>query len=257
VINPLWHGVASQPGQSQPPGAPPVIMVMRIDAPTSMGAKQIITSSLKAEREGLNGVIVLDSRGIPATGPQGNPGGYGFYDESIRRLARLLSERTKLPLVADDKPEVLPAGSAKSVALYCGWYSLRNYVPACDFLPGAVGFHVASLEMVSLRGQAEKGWVKGLLDDGVASTLGAVAEPYLHSFPPADEFFPLLMTGKLTLAEVYWKTAPTASWMMVMIGDPLYRPYQKNPPLEAVDLPEQLRPVLSDAVKPHAKASGP
>ena len=48
--------------------------------------------------------------------------------------------------------------------------------------------------------------MRGLLIDGVVGTLGPVAEPYLQSFPTADEFFPLLLTGKLTLAEVYWRT---------------------------------------------------
>ena len=118
---------------------------------------------------------------------------------------------------------------------------MRNYVPAFQFAQGAVGFHVASSELVSLRGENERGWVRGLLNDGVSATLGPVAEPYLQSFPPADEFFPLLLTGKLTLAEVYWKTTPMTSWMNTCIGDPLYTPYKVNPPLKVEDLPNPLQ----------------
>jgi hypothetical protein len=70
------------------------------------------------------------------------------------------------------------------------------------------------------------------LNDGIASTLGAVAEPYLSSMPSPDEFFPLLLTGKLTLAEVYWKTTPMTSWMVSFIGDPLYVPFKVNPQLK-------------------------
>jgi hypothetical protein len=44
----------------------------------------------------------------------------------------------------------------------------------------------------------------------------------------------------LCLAEVYWRTTPTASWMMCAIGDPLYTPYKKNPALAVEDLPDHL-----------------
>src|SRR5262249_57076202 len=111
----------------------------------------------------------------------------------------------------------------------------------------AVGFHVASFELISLHDRNEKGWVRGLLNDGVAATLGPVAEPYLQSFPPADEFFPLLLTGKLTLSEVYWRTTPMVSWMQTCIGDPLYTPFKNNPALKPHDLPKPLRVVFEKA----------
>jgi uncharacterized protein (TIGR03790 family) len=150
-------------------------------------------------------------------------------------------------VVLDENPEVLPANSAEDVAIYCGWYSVRHYVPCCRFNPGAVGFHIASFEMSELHNPRETGWCRGLLKDGVVGTVGPVNEPYLHAFPAADEFFPLLMTGKLTLAEVYWKTTPLTSWKMAAIGDPLYRPYAKNPALKPEDLPEGLRKAVEKA----------
>jgi hypothetical protein len=107
-----------------------------------------------------------------------------------------------------------------------------------------VGFHVASFEMVSLRSDHERGWVKGLLSDGVVATIGPVAEPYLVAFPRADDFFPLLMTGKLTLAEVYWKTNPLTSWMMCCVGDPLYNPFKTNPAVKVADLPARLQGIF-------------
>jgi len=55
------------------------------------------------------------------------------------------------------------------------------------------------------------------------------------------------MTGKLTLAEVYWKTTPLTSWMTTCIGDPLYTPYKVNPPLAADDVSPGLRSALSGA----------
>jgi hypothetical protein len=114
-------------------------------------------------------------------------------------------------------------------------------------VPGAVGFHVASFEMVSLRDPGNNGWVRGLLNDGIAATLGPVSEPYLQAFPSPDEFFPLLLTGKLTLAEVYWKTEPMSSWRMCLVGDPLYTPFKVHPAMKVQDLPERLQPIFNNS----------
>lgn len=233
--NPLqWRGML------QRPRAPfPTLMVMRLDGPSEQSVRNLISGSIEVESQGLTGQIVLDSRGRPASDP------YGKYDQTLRNLHDLLSEKTTLKITFDDKESLIPAHSIKDpIAIYCGWYSLRNYYPPGNFARGAVGFHVASFELITLRGRGERGWVRGLLSDGICGTLGPVAEPYLQSFPPADEFFPLLMTGKLTLAEVYWRTTPMASWMQTCIGDPLYNPYKRNPPLKVEDLPATLRGLL-------------
>ena len=223
---------------------PPVLMVSRLDGPQEGTATQIILASLKAEREGLKGRMVIDSMG--GAGPDGKvdkEGGYRAFDDRLMNLAKLVAEQSKMPLTIDRKHPVLPPNSVKDVAVYCGWYSVRNYVPACQFNLGAVGYHIASFEMVSLRTDNEKGWVAGMLNDGIAATCGAVAEPYLSAMPLPDEFFPLLLTGKLTLAEVYWKTVPMTSWMMTLIGDPLYTPFKTDPQLKQ----ESLSPLLQRA----------
>ncbi len=228
---------------------PRTLMVMRLDAPQSGQVREIILSSLKAEKQGLIGKLVLDSRAIM---PKGRPdgGSYAWYDQTLRNLAELIRTRTKLQLLHEDSPELLTEGAADDVALYCGWYSHRQYKACCRLNMGAVGYHVASSELVSLRREGERGWVRGLINDGIAASLGPVAEPYLFAFPPADEFFPLLLTGELTLAEVYWKTTPVTSWMISMIGDPLYRPYKVKPVLKPEDLP----PALINALKPETSA---
>jgi hypothetical protein len=98
--------------------------------------------------------------------------------------------------------------------------------------------------MTSLHNPADRGWCPGLLNDGVAATLGPVSEPYLHAFPRPDDFFPLLLTGRFTLAEAYWHTNPVVSWKMCIVGDPLYKPYRTNPPLRVQDLPERILTTL-------------
>jgi uncharacterized protein (TIGR03790 family) len=132
-------------------------------------------------------------------------------------------------VVLDLRPGLFLRGSCPQAALYCGWYSLRKYVPSCTWQRGAVAYHVASGEATTLRKPGSQVWCKRMLEEGVAATLGPVAEPYLTAFPLPDDFFPLLMTGKLSLLEVYFRTIPHLSWQMVLIGDPLYKPFQHNP----------------------------
>ena len=137
---------------------------------------------------------------------------------------------------------------------YCGWYSVRNYVPGLTFNPGAIGYHIGSYELVSLRSAEEKGWVRGMLNDGISSTLGPVDEPYLLAFPDPMDFFPVLMTGKYSLAEAYWLTLPVVSWKMSVIGDPLYEPFKAKPPLKSEDLPPKLRDFVAPATAEPAGA---
>jgi uncharacterized protein (TIGR03790 family) len=234
--NPMFH--RAKPGAAK---LPMPIMISRIDGPTPEIARRIIDHSISVEQTGLQGGVVLDARGIDDRNGQD---GYGIYDLSIRNLAKVFADARIEDILFDVRPELLMNDSRQNTAIYCGWYQVRNYAPTCRFVPGAVAFHVASLEMISLRPDAEKGWCRGQLLDGAAVTIGAVGEPYLYAFPRADQFFPLLATGKLTLVETYWATIPITSWKMVLIGDPLYRPFAKAPWLAPEQVPDNLLPVL-------------
>ena len=221
------------------PVLPHTLMAMRIDAPTEPLAYLLITRSIEVEKAGLKGVAAIDARGRPPSDP------YGKFDEALRDLAKQLRFSTRMNVVLDDNERVFAPGSVKDTAIYCGWYSLRNYVPGMVFTSGAVGYHIASGELANLHNPMEKGWVHGLMSDGVVATLGPVAEPYLHAFPQPNEFFPLLLTGKLKLAEVYWLTNPLVSWMNTCIGDPLYVPYQQTPAMKEESLPQGLRVIFT------------
>ena len=228
------------------------LMVMRLDGPQSGTARDIVLACKVVEsRGGLVGRFAIDSRGLTQRKANGEIDTYGMYDAKLRELATLLQRKTAVPVILDTSPEVFKAHSVKDVALYCGWYSVRNYVPAFTFNPGAIGYHIASYEMVSLRAEQEKGWVRGMLNDGIASTLGPVDEPYLGAFPDPMDFFPLLLSGKYSLAETYWLTLPMIKWKMSIIGDPLYAPFRAKPAIKVGDLPAPLQilvapPVLED-----------
>ena len=115
------------------------------------------------------------------------------------------------------------------MALYVGWYRLRQYEDAFTFRPGAIGYHMASAEAVSIHSASEPGWCKNALERGITATLGSIGEPYLDTFPEPIEFAALLMTGQYSLVETYYLTSRWVSWRMVLFGDPLYNPWKATP----------------------------
>jgi uncharacterized protein (TIGR03790 family) len=238
LLNPYRYDIA--PGH-----LPRTYMVMRIDGPTPDLARRLIDDSIATEEKGLHGMMVIDAK---STGSRTDA--YAECDLHLAYLEQLVREKTKLPLMYDHTPEVITRplhNHIKNVALYCGWYDPNKYHPAFDFVPGSVGFHIASFTMTTLHGLPGN-WCVGLMRDGIDATLGPCDEPYLSSFPLADDFFPLLLTGKLQLAEVYWKTTPMTSWMISMIGDPLYTPFKNDPALAVQDLPARLQKAVSQEV---------
>lgn len=205
---------------------PRTLMVCRLDGPDEATVRRMIQSSLEVEKRGLKGTVYLDARGIEGSG------GYALVDNDLRKLSTLVEEFTKLKGVLDNRPELFARGQCPEAALYCGWYSLGKYVDAFDFAPGAVGFHLASFEAMNLRAPESTAWCPQLLKHGVVATLGPVEEPHLSAFPLPAEFFGLLLCGRYPLADCYFKTTPRLSWMMTLIGDPLYNPFAARPALE-------------------------
>ena len=212
---------------SQLPKVYRTFMVARLDAPTLMLAKGLVDTAIKVEAEGLRGKVYIDGRGIAKLEDANHiPGSYGDYDRALLITAKGIEEQTELEVVLDTSPQLFQAGACPDAALYCGWYSLAKYVDAFDWKPGAVAYHLASSEAHTLRDPGSQAWCKKLIEDGVCATIGPVYEPYLGSFPRPNEFFALLLRGDLTLVECYARTTPYNSWMMTLIGDPLYRPFK-------------------------------
>jgi uncharacterized protein (TIGR03790 family) len=201
------------------------LMVSRLDGPTPVVVRRMIDDAVETERRGLAGTFYIDARGRDRDGP------YGAYDQNLRDLAALLNENTPWPTVLDNAEALFPPERCPNAALYCGWYSLQKYVPAFTFVRGAVGYHIASAEAVSLHRTEETGWCKRILEAGATATLGPVGEPYLYAFPLPKDFFGLLMTGRFTLAECFAYTSPFNSWMIMLLGDPLYVPFAGRPAL--------------------------
>ena len=204
-----------------------VLLVSRLDGPSEEIVHRIIDDSLQTEKEGLRGRGYFDARWSDP-GDKEVKGSYGFYDRAIHKAARLIEKSKGMEVVIDSQQRLFQPGECPDAALYCGWYSLAHYVDAFTWVRGAVGFHIASQECQTLKNKGSQVWCKMMLEKGVAATLGPVAEPYIQTFPAPDIFFGLLVQGQLSLAECYGVSNPFWSWKMVLIGDPLYRPFKNS-----------------------------
>lgn len=229
IVNPLHWQYPPEKRKDQQP----VLMTARLDGPTAALAKRLVDDSVEVEKTGLKGHVYVDARDSRYDS-KGDAGyGYGGYDESMREMAALLKTDAKLPVTLDNKSAVFPAGSCSESALYCGWYSHANFVDSNKFVKGAVAWHLASSEAMSLRRTDTKYWCRNILEKGACATLGPVAEPYTIGFPKPAEFFGFLVTGEYTLVECYSRTLVLTSWMTTLIGDPLYNPFKNNPRMKS------------------------
>jgi len=208
----LLRGSALQPFKT--------MMVCRLDGPNYGIAKGLIDKAIAAQQKPLAGAAYVDSRGLFSNDA------YGYYDQSLRDLAILTRLRTPLTVQEESTQALFPPDGCPQAALYCGWYSVRKYVDSFTFVDGAIGFHIGSFEAVNLHDPNSTEWCPALLMHGVTATLGPVTEPYLHAFPEPRAFFNELFEGRC-LVEAYYRTNPFNSWQMLLLGDPLYRPFKK------------------------------
>ena len=201
----------------------PILMISRIDAPTPELAKQMIGKAMMAEQLGLSGKVYFDARGLKPKAALG----YGDYDQSLRNIGDFIKEKTAYPVILENtRKRFRQRGEAPQVALYAGWYRLRHYEDAFSFNPGAIGYHMASGEAVSIHNPKEKGWCKNALERGITVTIGPTSEPYLDAFPKPSEFLGLMLSGRYALVEAYYLSTRHVSWRMVLFGDPLYNPWK-------------------------------
>lgn len=200
------------------------LMVSRLDGPDEKIARDLVDRALIGEKNGLSGSVYIDSG---YSNLKGNKNLYTEYDQSLLNLAAMMKTKTKMPVVEERTVELFTQDQCPRTAVYCGWYSVKKYVDAFSFVNGAIGFHIASFEAVDLRNPNSTQWCPAMLKDGITATLGSVTEPYLHSFPKPDAFFSELLEGSC-LVEAYYRTKPFNSWQLLIIGDPLYRPFPRS-----------------------------
>jgi uncharacterized protein (TIGR03790 family) len=200
-----------------------ILFVSRLDGPDPETVQRIIDDSLYAEEKGLYGKAYFDAR---SPKPEKVEGAYSFYDSSIHIAADRIRKEALLPVVLNESDALFQPGEAPDAALYCGWYSLAKYIDAFTWKKGSVGFHIASSECSTLKNPSSKVWCLQMLKKGVAATLGPVGEPYVNAFPIPHMFFGILTSGRYPLVEAYFASLPHLSWQMLLVGDPLYKPFK-------------------------------
>ncbi len=203
-----------------------IIMVSRLDGPDPATVRRIIDDSAAAEKKGLRGIAYFDARWKEPIRKKGLSG-YAQYDAAIHHAALLVDKSRRMQVVKESSQSLFLPGQCPRAALYCGWYSLARYIDAFQWQQGAIGYHIASSECTTLKKKGSQVWCKRMLEEGIAVTVGPVYEPYVQAFPFPDMFFASLLYTGSSIAEAYYYSLPFVSWQMVLIADPLYRPFRK------------------------------
>ena len=202
-----------------------VLLVTRLDGPTSAIARGLVDKALQAEADGLWGRAYFDLRNI--TEPN-----YKLGDDWIRGASEIC-RRLGFETVVDENPGTFPAAFPMSqIAIYIGWYdgsvSGPFTRPTVEFMPGAFAYHLHSYSAATLR-STNQNWVGPLLAKGATITMGCVAEPYLSGTPDVAVFTARLVFYGFTFGEAAYAAQQVLSWQTTVVGDPLYRPFGKNP----------------------------
>ncbi len=203
-----------------------VIIVARLDGPSATVAKGLVEKAIIAEKDGLWGRAYIDARGI-------TEGSYKQGDEMLKQCANL-TQNYGFDTYLDNQPQVFSASFPLShCAIYAGWYS-GNYegpfaAKRVEFVPGAFAYHLHSSSAYVLRTDHEY-WVGPLLARGATATMGCTEEPYLAGTPDLSVFLGRWIYGGFTLGEAALASQAWLSWQIIVVGDPLYRPFGQNGP---------------------------
>jgi uncharacterized protein (TIGR03790 family) len=200
--------------------SPGLLLVCRLDAPNSGTVRRMIVDVIATEKNGLRGRAYVDAANkTVSAGATGDE----WFTEIVGQL-----HKVGIPVVYENTPALFPEAYPMSLcALYYGWYAGKVTGPFTRpdfrFVPGAIAVHIHSFSAITLR-DPNASWVGPLVTKGAAASLGNVYEPYLQLTSRLDTFNDRLLHG-FTFAESAYMATRVLSWMTVMVGDPLYRPY--------------------------------
>ena len=217
-----------------------ILLVSRLDGPTPEIANGLVDKALEAESNGLWGRTYFDLRAEPTNNP------YYLGDIWMRTSAEICRE-LGFDVEVDTNAETFPASYPMSqIAIYAGWYdgnvSGPFTLPKVEFMPGAFAYHLHSYSASTLHSATEF-WCGPLLAKGATCTMGCVYEPYLQ-FTPNVAFFLQAWANGYTFGEAAWASQVALSWQTTVIGDPLYRPFNKAPAELHAQLDRQNSPLI-------------
>ena len=200
-------------------------------------------------------VIALIDRGVAPAAQGGRVvlDGKASWSEKGNAWLTQAAERLRAAGWADERIAYDASATVlvdqKDVVGYYSWGSndpaikRRNF--GLQFRPGAIGAMFVSSDGRTFREPARE-WALGswndkstwfggspqsmagdLIREGITGIAAHVAEPLLSNTVHPNVLFPAYGAG-LTLAEAYYLSIPSLSWMTVVIGDPLCAPFM-NP----------------------------
>jgi uncharacterized protein (TIGR03790 family) len=206
------------------PKATLLYSVWRLDAATLALAEGLVDKAMQAENAGgPAGQGCFDSR-------SGDPNllsdaGYQSGDWTIHAAAQFMSQ-AGIGVTEDTNFEEFGTAPAPltcpNAAFYSGWYSFDNYNDAFAWNPGAIGFHLDSASAVDPRGGLS--WSPNAVIHGITVTSGSVIEPFLEGLPRPGGVYRNLLEGA-NVGDAFLRNTQWIKWMIMNIGDPLYRPF--------------------------------
>ncbi len=217
-----------------------VLLVSRLDGPTPDVARSLVDKALQGETDGLWGRTYFDLRNT--TDPA-----YKMGDDWIRNASEVC-RRLGFDAIVDENPGTFPASFPMSqIAIYIGWYDANASGPftrpTVEFMPGAIAYHLHSFSAHPLR-SATQAWAGPLLAKGAAVTMGCVQEPYLAGTPDMTIFIARMLFYGMSFGEAAYACQSVLSWQTTVVGDPLYRPFGKNPDALKDELLQRNSPLL-------------
>lgn len=205
------------------PGGIRVYSVWRLDAATAALARGLVDKAIAAEQTGAAGQACIDRRfgndieKLPDTM-------YDAGDWDLFRAGEFLRQ-AGIPVTEDtDGAEFgTPPAPARcdNAIFYAGWYSLNHYNDAFSWNTGAIGIHLDSGSAADPRGGTN--WSANALKRGITVTSGALNEPFLPGLPHPDGIVHDLLAGS-NVGDAFLRNTAELKWMIINIGDPLYRP---------------------------------
>jgi len=212
-----------------------ILIVARLDGPSASIARGLVDKALEAESDGLWGRAYFDTRNTAEPGMKQG-------DDWIRGAAEIC-RRLGYETLVDTNGATFPADFPMSqIAVYIGWYAEHACgpfaQPKVEFMPGAFAYHLHSFSGDSVRSTTLR-WVGPFLAKGVTATMGCVAEPYLAGTPDVAIFAARFFYQGFSFGEAACVSQPVMSWQTTVVGDPLYRPFSKNPDVRHQEMVQQ------------------
>ncbi len=230
VRNPYYDQPARFPHSQRSTG---LLIVGRLDGPDAETVRRMIDDAVAAEETGLLGRAVIDLAQ--------KSGVYQEGEDWLKRSADMF-KRAGIPVFIDRAEGLVgDLWPLPDTILYFGWYTDRILgalaAPDFRFKRGAIACHLHSFSASVLR-SPDGAWAGPLLSKGAAVTFGNVFEPYLSLTIHFDILNKRLLEG-FTVGEAAWNATPALSWMNVVLGDPLYRPFGHGLGAKLGDGPER------------------